>query len=70
MSKIKRLSAVIADKGHDRERNHVLVRQKLGGYSIIPARNVNVLVWKTHGRYRKKMKQGYHKSLFHQRNRN
>ncbi len=45
-------------------------RQKLGGYSIIPARNVEVPVWKTRGMYRKKMKrkQGYSKLLYHQRN--
>ncbi len=68
MSEIKKLSAVVADRGYDSEQNHVLVRQKLCGYSIIPARNVEVSVWKTRGRYRKKMKRWYSKLLYHQRN--
>jgi len=68
MSEIKKLSVVVADRGYDSEQNHVLVRQKLCGYSIIPARNVKVPVWKTRGRYRKKMKRGYSKLLYHQRN--
>jgi len=42
--------------------------QKLGRYKIIPARNEQVPVWKTHGRYRKKMKRGYKKLLYHHRN--
>jgi len=59
MSEIKKLSAVVADKGYDSEDNHLLVLQKLGGYGIIPARNEQVPLWKTFGRYRKKMKRGY-----------
>jgi len=38
ISKIKLLSAVVADKGYDSEDNHVLVREKLYGFSIIPPR--------------------------------
>ena len=53
MSEIKKLSAVVADREYDSEQNHVLVRQKLCGYSVIPARNVEVPVWKTRGRYKK-----------------
>ncbi len=68
ISKIKPLSAVVADKGYDSEDNHVLVREKLYGYSIIPPRHEQVPLWKTHGRYRKEMKRGYNKILYHQRN--
>jgi len=68
MSKIKKLSAAVADRGYDSEQNHVLVRQKLGGYSIMPARNEQVPIWKTFGGYRKKMKCGYNKLLYHQSN--
>ncbi len=68
MSEIKKLSAVVADRGYDSEDNHVLVRQKQGGYRILPARNVEVPVWKIRGRYRKKMNRGYSKLLYHQRN--
>ncbi|MFB5601224.1 MAG: hypothetical protein ACE5SW_13475 [Nitrososphaeraceae archaeon] len=38
ISKIKKLSVVVADKGYDSEDNHVLVRKKLHGFSIIPPR--------------------------------
>jgi len=47
-----------------------LVLQKLHGYRIIAVRNEMVSIWKTRGRYRKKMKCGYHKLLYHQRNKN
>ena len=68
ISKIKLLSAVVADKGYDSEDNHVLVREKLDGYSIIPPRYEQVPIWKTRGRYRKEMKRGYNKILYNQRN--
>jgi hypothetical protein len=68
ISKIKLLSAVVADKGYDSEDNHVLVREKLYGYSIIPPRYEQVPIWKTRGRYRKEMKRGYNKILYNQRN--
>ena len=68
ISKIKPLSAVVADKGYDNEENHVHVREKLDGYSIIPPRYEQVPIWKTRGRYRKEMKRGYNKILYHQRN--
>ena len=38
--------------------------------SIIPARNEDVPIWKTSGRYRKLMKRGYSKKKYHQRNKN
>ena len=45
-----------------------MVREKLGAFSVIPARNEDIPIWKTHGRYRKQMKRGYSKTLYHQRN--
>ncbi|MGI9009601.1 MAG: transposase [Nitrososphaeraceae archaeon] len=68
ISKIKPLSVVVGDKAYDSEDNHTLVREKLHGFSVIPPRYENVPVWKTHGRYRKEMKRGYNKILYHQRN--
>jgi hypothetical protein len=68
ISKIKSLSVVVADKAYDSEYNHVLVREKLNGFSVIPSRYENVPIWKTKGRYRKEMKRGYNKTLYNQRN--
>ena len=59
---------VVADKAYDSEDNHVLVREKLHGFSIIPPRYEQVPVWKTRGKYRKEMKRGYNKILYNQRN--
>jgi Transposase DDE domain len=59
---------VVADKGYDSEENHILVREKLNGFSIIPSRYENVPIWKTKGTYRKEMKRGYNKILYNQRN--
>lgn len=49
---------VVADKGYDSEEdNHVLVRERHHhAYSIIPPRYQDVPAWRTHGKYRKKMK--------------
>ena len=69
IAKIKSLSVVVvADKGYDSENNHVLVREKLNGYSVIPSIYENVPIWKTRGKYRKEMKRGYNKILYNQRN--
>ena len=68
ISKIKPLSVVVADKGYDSEDNHVLVIEKLKGFSVIPSRYEHVPIWKTSGRYRKEMKRGYNKVLYNQRN--
>lgn len=70
ISDIIPLSVVTADKGYDSEENHILVRELLHGYSIIPARYEDVPIWKTFGRYRKQMKRGYSKLLYNQRNKN
>jgi hypothetical protein len=45
-----------------------MVREKLGSFSVIPARNEDIPIWKTYGRYRKQMKRGYSKTLYHHRN--
>ena len=68
ISAILPLSVVTADKGYDSEDNHVLIREQLHAYSVIPVRYENVPIWKTHGRYRKQMKYGYSKLLYNQRN--
>ena len=57
---------MVADKAYDSEDNHVLVREKLHGFSVIPSRYEQVR--KTRGKYRKKMKCGYNKILYNQRN--
>ena len=64
------LSVVTGDKGYDSEDNHILVRQQLHAFSVIPARYRHVPIWKTHGIYRKQMKCGYSKLLYSQRNKN
>ncbi len=69
ISNIKSLSVVVGDKAYDSEDNHVLVREKLHGFSIMPTRYENVPIWKTKGSYRKEMKRGYNnKILYNQRN--
>ncbi|MGB6593904.1 MAG: hypothetical protein WBE68_20595, partial [Candidatus Nitrosopolaris sp.] len=60
-SEILPLSVVTADKGYDSEDDHVLVRDILHGFSIIPARYEHIPVQKTYGNYRKQMKHGYSK---------
>ena len=67
-SNILPLSVVTADKGYDSEDNHLLVREDLHAFSIIPARYGHVPIWRTHGMYRKEMKRGYSKMLYNQRN--
>lgn len=67
-SEILPLSVVTADRGYDSEDNHLLVREDLHAFSVIPARYEHVPVWRTHGKYRKQMKRGYSKLLYNQRN--
>ena len=59
---------MLADKGYDSEENHVLVREGLKTYCIIPPRYAHVPIWRTNRRYRKQMKRGYTKLLYNQRN--
>ena len=57
----------IADKAFDDESNHAFLREELNALSIIQARNESVPVWRTKGKYRKEMKRGYSKKMYHQR---
>ena len=68
ISVILPISVVRSDNGYDCEDNHVLVREELQAFSIIPTRYRYVPIWKTHGRYRKQMKRYYSKLLYNQRN--
>jgi hypothetical protein len=69
-SEILPLSVVVGDRGYDSEENHTMVREKLGAFSVIPVRNEGIPICKTHGRrYRKQIKRGYSKTLYHQRKR-
>ena len=64
-SEILPLSVVVGDRGYDSEENHIMVREKLGAFSVIPIRNEDVPICKTCGRrYRKQMKRGYSKMLY------
>jgi hypothetical protein len=67
-SNILPLSVVTADKGYDSEDNHLLAREHLHAFIIIPARYEYVPIWRTHAMYRKQMKHGYSKVLYNQRN--
>ena len=62
------LSVVTADKAYDSEDNHLLVREELYAFSVIPARYEHVPVWRAHGKYRKQTKHGYSQLLYSQRN--
>ena len=68
ISEILPLSVVTADKGYDNEDNHLLVRENLHAFSVIPARYEHVPIWRTRGRHRKQMKRGYSRLLYNQRN--
>ena len=67
-SNILPLSVVTGDKGYDSEDNHLLVREELHAFSIIPARYEHLPIWRTQGRHGKEMKRGYSKLLYNQRN--
>ena len=58
------------DMGYDAEYVHEFIREEMNALSIIPARNENVPIWRTSGRYRKQMKRGYSKKKYHQRSKN
>jgi hypothetical protein len=66
-SNILPLSVVAVDKRYDSEDNHLLVKEDLHAFSVIPARYEHVLIWRTYCRYRKQMKHGYSKLLYNQR---
>ena len=69
-SDILPISITVTDKGYDSEDNHVFVREYIHAFSIIPARFEYIPLWRTYGKYRKQMKMGYSKILYHQRNKN
>jgi hypothetical protein len=66
----KSVKIVCLDKGYDDEKVHEFIREIMGALSIIPARNENVPIHRTSGFYRKKMKRGYSKKKYSQRNKN
>jgi len=66
----KDIKLVVLDKGYDAEHVHEFIREILGAKSIIPARNEDVVIHRTSGRYRKLMKRGYSKKEYHQRSKN
>jgi transposase len=66
----KEIKYVALDKGYDAEYVHEFIRDCLMAESIIPARNEDVPIHKTSGRWRKKMKCGYSKKRYHQRSKN
>jgi len=57
----------IADRGYDSEKNHKLVGDTIGAFSIIPPRNMEVPIHRTRGKYRKEMKRGYDKKTYNKR---
>ena len=61
---------VVLDKGYDAEKVHEFIRDFMEALSIIPARNENVEIHRTKGKYRKQMKKGYSKKEYHQRSKN
>ncbi len=62
------LQTVIADKGYDSEKNHKIAREMFNSESIIPPRNQDVPIYRTKGRYRKRMKRDFNKEKYNQRN--
>jgi hypothetical protein len=68
ISEVLPISVTVADKGYDSEDNHVLIREYLCTFCIIPAIYEHVPICRTHGKYRKQMKRGYSKIPYRQRN--
>lgn len=66
----KAIKYVTLDKGYDDEKVHKFIREVLMAESIIPARNEDVPIWRTSGRYRKMMKRRYSRKRYHQRSKN
>ena len=52
------LKRVVADRGYDSEKNHLLCAS-IGAIAVIPARNADVPVWRTHGVHRKDAKRSF-----------
>jgi hypothetical protein len=64
--KIVRIGNATADKGFDSEENHECINDELGGYAVIPPRR-DLPVWKTSGKYRKRMRRHFPKKIYDQR---
>lgn len=64
---IVKINNLTADKGYDSEANHKFVRKEIGAFSIIPAKEWEE-GYKTHGRYRRMMKDNFPTELYHRRN--
>ena len=60
-------SVLLVLRQHDSEENHKLRMEELKAKSIRPARNKELPVWRTKGKYRKQMKKGYSLKKYHQR---
>ena len=63
----RRIRIVVGDKGYDAEKNHHVIRDIIGGYSIIPARKYKASDYRTRGKYRREMMVGYSQKDYHQR---
>lgn len=66
----KAVKIVCLDKGYDDEKIHEYIREVMEALSIIPARNEDVPIYRTKGKYRKQMKRGYSRKYYFMRNKN
>src|SRR3989344_9614576 len=66
----KSVKVVCLDKEYDDEKVHEFIRETMEVLSIIPARNEDVPIHRTHGQYRKKMKRGYSRKYYFMGNKN
>ena len=64
----RNLGIVVADRGYDSEMNHQYIRDVLDADTIIPARKNHSSDYKTKGKYRREMKEGYCKKTYNRRN--
>jgi Transposase DDE domain len=57
IAEILPLSVVTGDKAYDSEDNHILIRERLHAFSVIPTRyDDDMPICRTRGRYRKQMR--------------
>jgi len=66
----KSVKIVCLDKGYDDEKVHEFIREVMEALSIIPARNKDVPIHRTSGKYRKQMKRRYSRKKYFMRNKN
>ena len=68
IAEILPLSVVTGDKAYDSEDNHILIRERLHAFSVIPAQyDDDMPICRKRGRYRKQMRR-YSKVLYNQGN--